>query len=133
MEDEQEQNQDDLVDELAPTLHQEGAGYLAATVKAILPRRDLSSADGILHARGGSHGILAADSYAVEEESPDVADDPAILRHSPCGSQHEQTNKHDDGILNKAKTAAYPVTKDADQDLTYAMLADSKAHMEWQY
>ena len=36
VEDEQEENQQNLIEKLTPTLHEEGAGDLSATVKTVL-------------------------------------------------------------------------------------------------
>jgi len=79
MEYKEEEDQQTLIEELAPTLHQEGAGDLSPTMKTIFLTRDLSRSNSILHARRCGHGVLAADTYAVDEERPDVTDDPAVL------------------------------------------------------
>jgi hypothetical protein len=55
---EQQDDEQDLVEELTPTLHQESAGNLAATVKTVLLGRDLAGANGVLHTGGGSHGVF---------------------------------------------------------------------------
>ena len=83
MEDKEEEDQQALVEKLAPTLHQEGAGDLSATVKTIILGRDFARADRILHTRRCGHGIFTADADAVDEERPDIADDPAVLRCAP--------------------------------------------------
>lgn len=105
---EQENDEDDLVEELTPTLHQEGGSDLAATVQAIFLGGDLSRSDGVLHTAGGSHGVLTTNTDTVDEETPSVTDDPAILSHTPGGSQHNKTEKHDDSILDQTPATANP-------------------------
>jgi len=108
----------DDVNELAPSLHKEGGGDFATAVEAILSSGHMTSANSALHSRGGSHRILAADADPVEEEGPAVADDPAVLGHSPCSREHQKTDKHDHCVLDEAPSSAEPVTNDADGDLT---------------
>ena len=118
MEDQEKDDQDDLVEELTPTLHQERAGDFATTMQTILLGGYFSGSNGVLHARCRSHGVLAANPDTVEEESPHIADDPAVLRNAPCCSKHDKTNEHDRRILNQTPSTAYPVTNEADQNLT---------------
>lgn len=118
VEDEQQENQDGLVEELTPTLHQEGRGDLAATVQAVVTGRDLAGTNRVFHTRSGSHGVFTTDTDTVEEERPDVADHPAVLRDTPGGGQHNQTQEHDQGVLDETPATAEPVTKDTDEDLT---------------
>lgn len=100
MEHKKEQDQEDLVDELTPALHQEGAGDLTAAMETVVPGGDFTGTDSILHTRRSSHGILSSDPYAVEEERPHVADDPSILGDAPSCGKHEKTDEHDDSILD---------------------------------
>ena len=67
MEDEEQDDQDDLVEELSPTLHQESTGNFPATVKTIVLGRDFSGADSVLHTSSRSHGVLASNTDTVEE------------------------------------------------------------------
>ena len=78
MEDEQGKNEDNLVGKLTPTLHQESRDDLASTVKTVLPGRDTTSSNSVLHGRGGSHRILTTDTDTVEKEGPSVANNPAV-------------------------------------------------------
>lgn len=117
VEDEEEDNQEDLVGELAPALHEEGHGDTAATVQTILLGRELARGDGALERRGGRDGVLATNTERVEEEGPGVANDPALEGETPRGCEHEQTNEHDDGVLNQTPATADPVTNDTDNDL----------------
>jgi len=55
---EQQDNEDGLVEELTPALHQKGAGDLPAAVEPILPGRDLAGADSVLHAAGSGHWVF---------------------------------------------------------------------------
>lgn len=105
VEDEQQEDEADLVEELAPALHQEGGGDLAATVQAVLARRDLARADSVLHGGSGGHGVLATDADAVEEEGPGVADDPAVEGGAPGGNEHDEAEEHDDGVLDETPSA----------------------------
>lgn len=118
VEDEQQNDEDDLVEELSPSLHQEGTGDLAATMKTVILGRDFARSDSVLHTSSRSHGVLASDTDTVEEESPDVADDPAVLGNAPCGSKHEKTDEHDDGVLNETIAATQPVAEDTNKNLT---------------
>lgn len=118
VEDEEQDDEDDLVEELAPTLHQESAGDLATTMKTIVLGGNLSGTDGVLHTSSSSHGVFTTDTNAVEEERPDVADNPTVLSDTPSGCEHQQTDKHDDGILDETVSATEPVTKNTNENLT---------------
>lgn len=118
VEDEEQQNKEPLVEELTPTLHQEGAGDLPATVQTVILRRDFTRANGVLHARRCSHRVLAADTDTVDEQRQDVADDPAVPGNTPGAGEHNQTDSHDGGILDKTPATANPVTEESDEDLT---------------
>lgn len=110
VEDKEEQDQEDLVKELTPTLHEESAGDLAATVKAIIAGRNATGTDSVLHTGSGSHGVFTTDTDTVEEERPGVANDPAVLGDTPSSSQHQQTDKHDGGILDQTPATTDPKT-----------------------
>jgi hypothetical protein len=74
MEAEQQDNEDDLVEELTPTLHQESASDLATTVQTILLGGNFPRANGIFHTAGGSHWVLTtyyckSDNMHPEEEN----------------------------------------------------------------
>lgn len=49
VENDQEDDEQDLVDKLTPTLHQESHGDLATTMKPIVPGRELSSCHCVFH------------------------------------------------------------------------------------
>ena len=100
VEDEKTDDQNDLVGELTPALHQERGGDLATTVQTIFLGGDFAGTHGVFHPRRCCHGVFTANTNAVEEQRPDVANDPAVERSSPRADQHDQTDKHDDGILN---------------------------------
>jgi hypothetical protein len=78
VEDEEKKDEDDLVEPLTPTLHQEGRRDLATSVKTIITGRDLARANSIFHSGGGGHRVFSSDSDAVEEQRPNVADNPAV-------------------------------------------------------
>lgn len=118
VEDQEQQDKDYLVEELTPTLHQESAGDFAATMETILSGRNFARADCILHTGSRRHGVFTADTNAVEEERPGVADDPSVLGNTPGGHQHDQTDEHDGGVLDQTPATTNPVTNDTDQDLT---------------
>jgi hypothetical protein len=113
----QQDNEQDLVEELTPTLHQESAGNLAATVQTVLFRRDLAGSNSVLHTAGRSHWIFTTDTNAIEEQGPGVANDPAILSNSPGRGKHQKTDKHDCGILNQTPSSTEPVPDNSNQNL----------------
>ena len=78
VEDEQENDENDLVEELTPALHQESRSDLSATVQTIFTGGDLAGAHGVFHTGGGGHGIFTTHTDAVEHKRQRVADDPAI-------------------------------------------------------
>lgn len=108
MEDKQEDDEDDLIKELTPALHQERSRDFAASVQAILFGRYLPRANSVLHTRCGSHRVFAPNTDTVEEERPGVAYNPAIHCDTPRCGKHEQTEKHDCGILNQTPSTAEP-------------------------
>lgn len=110
VEDDEQDNEQNLVDELTPTLHQESHGDTATTMQTILLGGELTSSDGALEGRSGSDGIFTADTERVEEQRPGVANNPALERVAPAGSEHEETDEHDDGILNETPATANPIT-----------------------
>ena len=119
MENQKQDDQDNLVGQLTPSLHQESARDLSATVQTVVLGRNLPGTNGILHTGGRGHGVFTANTDSVEEERPDVADDPAVLSDTPGGGKHEKTDKHDDGVLDETMATAQPVTENTDEDLTY--------------
>lgn len=104
----QQYDEYDLVEELTPALHQESTSDLAATVEAIFLGRDLSGAGSILHTTGGGHGVFTSNTDTVEEQRPSVANNPAVLGDTPGGGKHDQTDKHNCGILNQTPATAKP-------------------------
>ena len=92
--------QDGLVEELTPTLHQEGHGHFTSTVETVLPRRDFARSGGVLHGGGSSHGVFSTNTDAVEHQGEGVADDPSVQGDTPRSSEHEKTTKHNQGVLN---------------------------------
>lgn len=110
VEDGEQDNQDNLVEELTPALHQEGHGDTATTVQTILPGGESASSDGALEGRSSSDGVFTTNTNRVEEERPSIADDPALESKTPGSGKHEETNKHDDGILNETPATTNPVT-----------------------
>lgn len=106
VEDQQEDDQDDLVEELAPSLHQESGGDIAATVKTVLLGRDPPRSGGILHGRRGGHGVLSSNTNTIDEEGPGVANNPSVQRRTPRRDQHDQTQQHDHSILNETPTTS---------------------------
>lgn len=123
MEDEEQDDEDDLVEELTPTLHQESARNLAPTVESIVLGGDLAGAYSILHTRSRGHGVLSTDADAVEEEGPSVADDPTFQADTPRCSQHEQADEHDGSILDKTPSTTEVVTKITNEDLTFGCVS----------
>ena len=105
---EKEDDEDGLIEELAPALHEECAGDLSAAVQTVVFCRNPSGSNGVFHAGGGGHGVLTTDANAVEEERPDVADNPAVLGHAPCGREHDQAEKHDHCVLDQTETTTDP-------------------------
>src|SRR3954470_5340530 len=63
----------------------------------------------------GGHGVFTADSDAVEEQGPCVANNPAVLCDAPACDEYDQTREHDDRIVDQAPASANPVTEDADE------------------
>lgn len=112
VENKQQENQNDLVQELTPSLHKEGTNHRAATVQAVLAGDDLAGRVTLLHTNGGGHRVLTTNTEAVDKEGNGVADDPAVEGQTPRGSEHDKTEGHDDSILNETKTTANPVLCD---------------------
>ena len=63
-------------------------------------------------------GYSPPDTDTVEEERPGVANDPTVLGDTPTAHQHDETDKHDGGVLDKTPATAEPITDDTDEDLT---------------
>ena len=118
VENQEQKNENDLVDDLTPTLHQEGGDDLATTVKAVVAGRHLTGANSVLHSRSSSHGVFTSDTDRVEPKGPSVANDPAVLCDTPGSSKHEKTDEHDDRVLNETPATTDGVTNETDHDLT---------------
>ena len=83
MEDEERKNEDDLVEELTPPLHQESHCDVSSTVETVGLGRDATRSSSILHGCSSSHGIFSTDTDTVHEERPSVANNPSIETRSP--------------------------------------------------
>lgn len=106
VENKEQDDENKLVEELSPALHQKSTGDLPATMKSVVLGGYFSRSNSVLHTSGGCHGILTSNTNAIEEESPDVADDPAVLGYAPGGGKHDETKEHDDSVLDKTPTTA---------------------------
>lgn len=78
MENQQENDQNNLVEPLSPALHQESRGDLSATVQTVFASGDFARSNGVFHSRSSSHGVFTSNTDSVEEQRPDVANDPSI-------------------------------------------------------
>lgn len=110
VEDEQEDDEECLVGQLTPALHQEGGSDLAATVQPVLASGYLASAHSIFHRRGGRHGVFTTNTETVNEEGPGVADHPAFQGGTPGSGEHDQSQDHDESILDETPSSTDPVT-----------------------
>lgn len=78
IENQHQDNQNNLIPELSPSLHQESHSDLATTMQAVFFCGNPTGACGVLHRGGGGHGVFTTDTDAVEEEGPGIADHPAV-------------------------------------------------------
>jgi hypothetical protein len=108
VEDDEQKDQENLVEKLSPTLHQEGTGDLSTTVETIFASADSTRPDSILHARGCRHRIFASYADAIDEQAPGVKNDPAFLSYTPCSGEHDKTEQHDNGVLDQAPSSTEP-------------------------
>ena len=108
VETQQGNNEDGLIEELTPPLHQESAGDFAASVKTIFLGGDFARANGVLHAGCCCHGVFTTDTNAVKEKGPCVADDPTVQGGTPSTDQHDETEKHDGCILDQTPSTTEP-------------------------
>lgn len=106
VEDEQKQDEQDLIDELTPALHEKCRSDFATTVQAIVASRDSARANSVLHTRSGCHGIFSAHTETIDEECPGIAYDPAVLSHTPSCGEHDKTQEHNDGVLYQTPSSA---------------------------
>lgn len=67
VEDEEEDDEDCLVEELTPPLHQKCHRHLPATMEAVFFRRNTAGSSGVLHGRCCCHGVLTTNADSVEE------------------------------------------------------------------
>ena len=103
-----EDNEDGLVGELTPSLHQESAGDFAAPVKTIFLCGDFARANGVLHAGCCCHWVFPTNTNPVEKERPRVADDPTVEGGTPSADKHDETQEHDGGILDQTPSPTKP-------------------------
>jgi hypothetical protein len=142
VETQEEDDQDGLVEELTPTLHEKGEDDVPTTVKFVISTVDrLATSLGlVLERRGGSHGVpehdpvshrpprprsrskrnhsLSTDTDPVDEQTPSVHDRPSAQASPPHGGQHDQPDKHDQGVLDQSEFPADPISFETDEDLT---------------
>lgn len=120
VEDQEQDNQDDLVEHLSPTLHQERENDVSTSMKLVVSLVDsCASTLGLVFHRGGRrHRVFSTDTESIDEQTPTVADDPAVQTCSPHGGQHDQTEEHDEGVLYESGFSADPVAFETDTDLT---------------
>ena len=138
----QEDDQDGLVEELTPSLHEEGQDDVSTSVELVITAVDRFAASlGLVFERSGrSHGVsidsnsesvaffglkaraqvnsLSTNTNTVDEQTPSIHDRPTAQRGSPHGRQHDQSDKHDQGVLNETEFPADPITLETDGDLT---------------
>lgn len=133
VENQQQQDEDDLVEELSPALHQEGRSHFAATVQTVFASGNLARANSVFHSRRGSHGVFTANTDSVEEQRPNVANNPSVWGmsvrvyatwvriHTKCKPprcrEHEKSEEHDNGVLNKTPSSTQPIAKDTNKNL----------------
>lgn len=84
--------------------HEESENDVATTVKAVVAGSS-RSVGSRLESAGGSHGILASDSDTVNEERDGVGGDPSLKGGSPDRGEEDDTNKHDNSVLNESELA----------------------------
>lgn len=90
VENEEKDDQDSLIEELTPTLHEESQDDIPASVKFVIL---LAASDRFaLHGGGRSHGIFTTNTDTVEELRETVANDPAFKIGTPSGGQHDKTD-----------------------------------------
>ena len=77
-------------------------------MKTILFGGNFAGANSVLHTRCSRHGVFPANTDAVEEESPGVANYPAILSNTPGCSEHKKTDEHDGCVLNQTPSSTEP-------------------------
>ncbi|KAI3477577.1 hypothetical protein L1887_60617 [Cichorium endivia] len=117
VEDEQADDQDSLVGQLAPTLHEERERHLASSVHAVAGGGSTTCARSLHRSRRG-HGVLSAYADSIYEDGPCVADDPAVEGGAPHGGEHDGSERHDECILHHSEASSDPVALDADKDLS---------------
>lgn len=69
---EEEDDQKGLVEELAPALHQKGAGHFAATMQPIFLGGDFTRSHGVFHPTGGCHRVFASYTYRLVDRMIDI-------------------------------------------------------------
>ena len=144
VETQEEDDEDGLVEELTPTLHEKGEDDVSTSVELVIPAVDGSTASLglVLEGRRRRHGVpvksrrrvsgpglyhqgfhktarhsLSTDSDTVDEQTPSIHDRPPAQRRPPHGSQHDQPEEHDQRVLNQTEFTADPVSLEPDGDL----------------
>lgn len=117
VEDDQEDHEERLVEYLSPSLHEESENDVATTVKTIVTSASRSVGSS-LQCLGRSHGVLSTDSDSVDEERDSVTNNPSLESRSPNRSQENDTDEHDEGVLDESELATDPVSFNSDEDLT---------------
>lgn len=83
VEDGEQNNENDLVHELAPALHEESRGDTATTMQTIFTSRDPSTRRNTFKRRSCCNGVLATNTETVKEERPGITDNPALKGKAP--------------------------------------------------
>lgn len=60
---------------------------------------------------------LSTDTDTIDEQTPCVTNGPSAESCTPHGSQHEQTEKHDQSILYQSESSTNPVSLESNEDL----------------
>jgi hypothetical protein len=76
VEDEEGDDKDCLIEELAPTLHGESEDDISAAVHSVFDRRLVAVVS--FHSAGTGHGILAANAEGIEHQRKRVHDNPTL-------------------------------------------------------
>lgn len=120
VEDQEQDNQDDLVEHLSPTLHQECENDVSASMKLVVSLVDgrASSLGLVFHRGRRRHWVFPTDTESIDEQTPTVANDPAVQTCAPHGRQHDQAEEHDERVLYESGFPTDPVAFETDADLT---------------
>ena len=116
MKDEQKEDENELVRQLTPSLHQESESHASTSVQLVVS--GVVDAMHTFHGRDTGHGVLSSNTNGEDQKRDSVHNGPTRKSRSPHGGQEQSADEHDQCVLDESPAASNPVADNTDDTLT---------------